>query len=125
MDSLEALDSASPMNTKNLMNFFQHAGTSGKESGNIIAKKRGTLNSSVNLYTFVKILEETAKVYERDSIGIVPENMLRFVKKYRLKVNAFKADNGAKSVTTSTDATINATSTDDEDDGRETQVSRQ
>lgn len=112
---LDALDSNVPMNSKNLINHFQQTvvdtassssppNASADDSGDIISantttpasKKRGTLNSSVNLYTFVKLLEETVRECERDDIEIIPENLIRFVRKYQLNVNKFKETGGYK-----------------------------
>lgn len=151
MDAFEALDSASPMNAKNLVNFLQRStavshklnkgnsratgvvGTSavddaatsgGKDVGSTgtnSSKKRGTLNSSVNLFTFVKILHTTAKECRRDNTEIAPENLLKFVKNYRLNVN--QAKDGASTTTsnnvlpsTTVNAAKNVSSDEDDDD---------
>lgn len=115
--SLDALDSATPVNPKRLMNHFKETTPTlavdidnpsvtieGGDSDNVDlglvptlssntlkdSKKRGTLNSSVNLYTFVKLLEETAHDCQQKSIEIIPENLTKFVQRYRLNVNKFK-----------------------------------
>lgn len=110
--ALDALDSATPINSKQLVNYFQqntNMDTSATESvqhtngpvnengvslqGSTFketSKKRGTLNSNLNLYTFIKLLEETTRDCERECIEIVPENLTKFVQRYRLSINKLK-----------------------------------
>lgn len=113
--ALDALDSATPINSKQLVNYFQQNNTNmdtsttesvqQTSSSNPInengvslqgstfketSKKRGTLNSNLNLYTFIKLLEETTRDCERECIEIVPENLTKFVQRYRLNINKLK-----------------------------------
>jgi len=69
---------------KNMNNYIKSKDATNVPNG---SKKKGTLNSSVNLYTCVKMLHEIVTECLKSKVEVTTENLINYVKTYQLSIN--------------------------------------